>query len=37
VFTPEQYRAKAAEYTELAKQGNTPDVVPAPIAHAMRL
>jgi len=27
VFTPEQYRAKAAEYTELAKQGNTPDEV----------
>jgi hypothetical protein len=27
VFTPEQYRAKAAEYTELAKQGNTPDQV----------
>jgi hypothetical protein len=27
MFTPEQYRAKAAEYTELAKQGNTPDEV----------
>jgi hypothetical protein len=27
VFTPEEYRAKAAEYTELAKQGNTPDEV----------
>jgi hypothetical protein len=27
VFTPEQYRAKAAEYTELAKQGITPDEV----------
>jgi hypothetical protein len=27
VFTPEQYRAKAAEYIELARQGNTPDEV----------
>ena len=27
MFTPEEYRAKAAEYTELAKQGNTPDEV----------
>ena len=27
MFTPEQYRAKAAEYTELAKQGNAPDEV----------
>ena len=27
MFTPEQYRAKAAEYTELAKQGNSPDEV----------
>jgi hypothetical protein len=27
VFTPEQYRAKAAEYTELAKQGKTPNEV----------
>ena len=27
MFTSEQYRAKAAEYTELAKQGNTPDEV----------
>jgi hypothetical protein len=27
VFTPEQFRAKAAEYTELAKQGDAPDEV----------
>jgi hypothetical protein len=27
MFTPEQYRAKAAEYTELARQENTPNEV----------
>jgi hypothetical protein len=27
MFTPEQYRAKAAEYTELARQANTSDAV----------
>jgi hypothetical protein len=27
VFTPEQYRAKAAEYTELVKRGNTTNEV----------
>jgi hypothetical protein len=25
VFTPEQHRAEAADYTELAKQGNAPN------------
>jgi hypothetical protein len=25
MFTPEQYRAESAEYTELAKQGNAPN------------
>ena len=37
VFTPEQYRAKAAEYTELAKQGNTPDEVREFHAHEQSL
>jgi hypothetical protein len=37
VFTPEQYRAKAAEYTELAKQGNTPDQVREFQAHERSL
>jgi hypothetical protein len=27
MFTPEQYREKAAQYTELARRGNTPDEV----------
>ena len=27
MFTPEQYRAKAAEYAELARQANTSDAV----------
>jgi len=27
MFTPEQYRAKAAEYTELARQANTSNAV----------
>jgi hypothetical protein len=27
MFTPEQYREKAARYTELARHGNTPDEV----------
>jgi hypothetical protein len=27
VFTPKQYREKAARYTELARHGNTPDEV----------
>jgi hypothetical protein len=27
MFTPEQYREKAAQYTELARHGNTPDEV----------
>src|SRR6266852_4307084 len=27
MFTPEQYREKAAEYTELAKQANAPNEV----------
>jgi hypothetical protein len=27
MFTPEQYRAKAAQYTELARAGNAPDEV----------
>ena len=37
MFTPEQYRAKAAEYTELAKQGNTPDQVREFQAHERSL
>ena len=37
MFTPEQYRAKAAEYTELAKQGNTPDEVREFHAHEQSL
>ena len=27
MFTPEQHRAEAADYTELAKQGNAPNEV----------
>jgi hypothetical protein len=27
MFTPEQYREKAAQYTELARHGNTPNEV----------
>ncbi len=27
MFTPEQYREKAAEYSELAKQANAPNEV----------
>ena len=37
MFTPEQYRAKAAEYTELSKQGNTPDQVREFQAHERSL
>jgi hypothetical protein len=37
VFTSEQYRAKAAEYTELSKQGNTPDQVREFQAHERSL
>ena len=37
MFTPEQYRAKAAEYTELARQGNTPSEVREFQTHAASL
>jgi hypothetical protein len=37
MFTPEQYRAEAANYTELAKQGNAPNEVRKFLRHAQSL
>jgi hypothetical protein len=37
VFTPEQYREKAAQYTELARTGNTPNEVREFQAHERSL
>jgi hypothetical protein len=37
VFTPEQHRAEAADYTELAKQGNAPNAVRKFLRHEQSL
>jgi hypothetical protein len=37
VFTPEQHRAEAADYTDLAKQGNAPKEVRKFLRHEQSL
>jgi hypothetical protein len=37
VFTPEQHRAEAADYTDLAKQGNAPNEVRKFLRHEQSL